>query len=138
MSFFSLLVIPLRFQVITTTKPFERNGTSQKEHDICTTKQTLYISAKINMHKSYFDIITLLNHTNSILISINKLSLRFNSIFYEIKRTNYLYGNVISWKYIRIAMKISFSHILKTHYSTQCIYPMTSTVVNGADKMDPI
>ena len=62
----------------------------------------------------------------------------FNTIFYEIKRTNYLYGNVISWKYIRIAMKISFSHILKTHYSTQCIHPMTSTVVNGADKMDPI
>ena len=47
----------------------------------------IYISAKINMNKSYFDIITLLNHTNSILISI---------IFYEIKRTNYLYGNVIS------------------------------------------
>ena len=87
--FFCLLVIPLRFQVITRTKPFEGNGTSQKEHDICTAKQTLYISAKINMHKSYFDIITLLNHTNFILISIN-------SIFYEIKRNNYLYGNVIT------------------------------------------
>ena len=41
--FFCLLVIPLRFQVITRTKQFEGNGTSQKEHDICTAKQTLYI-----------------------------------------------------------------------------------------------
>ena len=38
----------------------------------------IYISAKMNMHKIYFDIITT------------------NTIFYEIKRTNYLYGNVIS------------------------------------------